>query len=197
MLALVGMLFCYLQLNLFFSNLSIAVILFIFYLLPILPFKNSDWVKRVGFLKTVLLAFTWTIITTLIPLQVTIWKMEPLVTLVFIHRFLFMMLLCIIFDRRDAAIDKIRGLQSVATFLNPLKLHFLIGFIFISYLIINYFMKVYGIGMAHLISLSLIGLIALIMYFFSLQKRGYLFYYFGVDGLMFFSAILTWLSEYF
>jgi hypothetical protein len=58
-------------------------------------------------------------------------------------------------------------------------------------------MKVYGIGMANFFSLSLIGLIALIMYFFSLQNRGYLFYYFGVDGLMFFSAILTWLSEYF
>jgi len=195
-LALVGILFCYLQLNLIFSNLSIAVILFIFYLLPILPFKNSDWVKKVGFLKTVLLAFTWTIITTLIPLQVSIWKMEPLVRLVFIHRLLFMMLLCIIFDRRDAAIDKIRGLQSMATFLNPLKLHFLIGFIFISYLIVNYFMKAYGIGMTHLISLSLIGLIALIMYFFSMQNRGYLFYYFGVDGLMFLSAILTWLSEF-
>ncbi len=196
-LALVGMLLCYLQLNLFFSSLTIVVILFIFYLLPILPFKNLDWIKRFGFLKTVLLAFTWTVITTLIPLQVPIWKMEPLVTLLFIHRFLFMMLLCIIFDRRDAAIDKIRGLQSMATFLNPLKLHFLFGFIFIGYLIVNYFMRFYGIGIANFISLSLIGLITLIVYFFSLQKRGYLFYYFGVDGLMFFSAILTWLSEFF
>jgi hypothetical protein len=196
-MALVGMLFCYLQLNLFSSSLFIAGGLFIFYLLPILPFKNLYWIKRWGFLKTVLLAFTWTIVTTLIPLQVPIWEMEPLVTLVFIHRLLFMMLLCIIFDKRDAAIDKISGLQSMATFLNPLKLHFLIGFIFISYLIVNYFMKACGIGMAHLISLSLIGLIALIMYIFSLQKRGYLFYYFGVDGLMFFSAIMTWLSVYF
>jgi len=29
-----------------------------------------------------------------------------------------------------------------------------------------------------------------------MQNRVYLFYYFGVDGLMFLSAILTWLSEF-
>jgi hypothetical protein len=195
--ALVGTLFCYFQLNFVFINLAIAVILFVLYLLPILPFKNLGWIKSVGILKTILLAFAWTIITTLIPLQVTLWSMKPLISLLFIHRLLFMLLLCIIFDSRDSAIDKIRGLHSMATVFNPLLIHILIVFIFTGYMSVNYFMLEEGIGIAHFISLSFIGLITLIMYILSLQKRGYLFYYFGVDGLMFFSTILTGLIEYF
>ncbi len=195
--ALVGTLFCYFQLNFVFINLAIAVILFVLYLLPILPFKNLGWIKSVGILKTILLAFAWTIITTLIPLQVPLWSMKPLISLLFIHRLLFMLLLCIIFDSRDSAIDKIRGLHSMATVFNPLLIHILIVFIFTGYMSVNYFMLEEGIGIAHFISLSFIGLITLIMYILSLQKRGYLFYYFGVDGLMFFSTILTGLIEYF
>ena len=195
--ALVGTLFCYFQLNFVFINLAIAVILFVLYLLPILPFKNLGWIKSVGILKTILLAFAWTIITTLIPLQVPLWSMKPLISLLFIHRLLFMLLLCIIFDSRDLAIDKIRGLHSMATVFNPLLIHILIVFIFTGYMSVNYFMLEEGIGIAHFISLSFIGLITLIMYILSLQKRGYLFYYFGVDGLMFFSTILTGFSRFF
>ena len=193
-LAFGGMLFCFTQLEWVFSNLVLSGILFGLYLLPVLPFKVLKWVRKVFFFKTILLAFTWTIVTTLIPLQVALWSMGSLVSLIFIGRFLFMLLLCIIFDKRDAAVDKIRGLQSLATAFNPIVLHFLIAFIFMGYCSINYFIKGYGVKTDQVIALDLIGLVSLIMYVVSLQKRGYFFYYFGVDGLMFFSALLTWLA---
>ena len=193
-LAFGGMLFCFTQLEWVLSNLVLSGILFGLYLLPILPFKELKWVRKVFFFKTILLAFTWTIVTTLIPLQVAIWSMGSLAGLIFIGRFLFMLLLCIIFDNRDVAVDKIRGLQSLATAFNPIVLHFLIAFIFMGYCSINYFIKGYGVKTDQVIALDLIGLVSLIMYVVSLQKRGYFFYYFGVDGLMFFSALLTWLA---
>jgi hypothetical protein len=192
--AFLGMLFCFNQFYWIWSNMLIAGILFVLYLLPILPFKQLEWIRRIGFLKTVLLAFTWAIITTLIPLQVPIWAMGALAILVFIGRFLFIVLFCIIFDKRDAGVDKIRGLQSLATVFRPMILHFLIAFIFIGYIGISYFMKGYGVKTDQVIALTMIGLVTLIMYIVSMQKKGYLFYYFGVDGLMFFSAFLTWLA---
>ncbi len=192
--ALLGMLFCLIYFYWVLSNMLIAGILFVLYLLPILPFKQLKWIRRIGFLKTVLLAFTWALITTLIPLQVPIWAMGSLASLVFIGRFLFMLLLCIIFDKRDEGVDKIRGLQSLATLFRPLILHFLIAVIFIGYIFINYCMKGYGVKIVQVIALTMIGLVTLIMYIVSMQKKGYLFYYFGVDGLMFFSAFLTWLA---
>jgi hypothetical protein len=193
-LALAGMLFCFTHFYWILSNMLISGILFVLYLLPILPFKQLEWIRRIGFMKTVLLAFTWAIITTLVPLQVPIWSMGALGSLFFIGRFLFMLLLCIIFDKRDEAVDKIRGLQSLATLFRPMILHCLIVFIFIGYIVINYCMRGYGLRIDQVIALTVIGLVSLIMYTVSLQKKGYLFYYFGVDGLMFFSALLTWLA---
>jgi hypothetical protein len=192
--AILGMILCFTQLQFVLSNVVLSGILFGLYLLPILPLKQLEWIRKIGFLKTVLLSFTWAIITTLIPLQVSMWSMGPLVSLVFLSRFLFMLLLCIIFDKRDAAVDKIRGLQSLATAVEPIVLHLLFALIFTGYIGINYLMRGYGVATAQTVSLSLIGLISLIMYVVSLQKKGYLFYYFGVDGLMFFSAFFTWLA---
>ena len=44
------------------------------------------------------------------------------------------------------------------------------------------------------IALSVVGVVTLFVYIGSLQKRGYLYYYFIVDGMMFFSALLTWVA---
>lgn len=192
-LAFLGMLFCFTRLQFVLVNMVLSGLLFGLYLLPVMPFKQLEWIRKIGFLKTVLLAFAWTIITTLIPLQVSIGSMDPLVSLVFFSRFLFMLLLCIIFDKRDITVDKIRGLQSLATVVKPVFLHLLIVFIFAGYMGVNYFLGEYGVKYTQTVSLSLIGFISLILYFVSLQKRGYFFYYFGVDGLMFFSALFTWL----
>ena len=170
-LAFVGMLFCFTQLHWLWSNLVLSGIFFALYLLPILPFKQLEWIWRLGFLKTVLLAFTWAIITTLVPLQVPIWSMGALGSLLFIGRFLFMLLLCIIFDKRDEAVDKIRGLQSLATLFHPMILHCLIFFIFIGYIVINYCMRGYGLRIEQVIALTVIGLVSLIMYTVSLQKK--------------------------
>ena len=82
-LAFGGMLFCFTQLEWVLSNLVLSGILFGLYLLPILPFKELKWVRKVFFFKTILLAFTWTIVTTLIPLQVALWSMGSLVSLIF------------------------------------------------------------------------------------------------------------------
>ena len=47
------------------------------------------------------------------------------------RRFLFMLMLCIIFDNRDIAVDKIRGLRSLATDLSVETMRYLIYSIFL------------------------------------------------------------------
>ncbi len=101
-----------------------------------------------------------------------------------------MMMICIIFDSRDAAVDKIRGLKSLATDINPMFIHYLTGVVFFGYAYTSYKMESYGIAGSQVIALLLTGLITLFVYYSSLKKRGYFFYYFLVDGLMFLSAML-------
>lgn len=106
-----------------------------------------------------------------------------------------MLMLCIIFDKRDVEIDKIRGLQSLATTTTPAVLHLLAGVIIICYLVVVYLLHSFDISTSQVTALMLSGFVTMIVYIISLKKRGYLFYYFLVDGLMLFSALLTCLAS--
>ncbi|MEO5890225.1 MAG: hypothetical protein ABIQ31_08230 [Ferruginibacter sp.] len=193
LVAFTGLLFCMTKVHLVMYNIGITFILLILYAVPVMPFKKLHFTRKAGFVKTVLLAFTWAIVTILIPLQISMPEMSRAAQLIFINRFLFMLMLCIIFDKRDAAVDKIRGLQSLATDIRPRLLHYLIAFIFICYTIVTVNLLKYQVAPSQVAALVATGLVTLAVYIISLQKRGYLFYYFLVDGLMFLSAMLTWI----
>jgi len=192
--AITGMVFCLIHLHLFMYNLMIASLLLAVYSLPVMPFKRFHFKLKASVLKTFILALAWTIITTMVPLQISILSMGHTALLMFLSRFLFMLMLCIIFDKRDATVDKLRGLQSLATEIKPITLHYLIGLIFISYIFISYCMLAHQVSLAQVIALVITGLVTIIVYLSSLKKRGYFFYYFLVDGLMFLSALLTGLA---
>ena len=85
-------------------------------------------------MKTILLSFTWAFVTILIPLQIPVFQMSNAAVFLFINRFLFMLMLCIIFDKRDAAVDKIRGLHSLATAIKPGLLHYFMVLILLCYI---------------------------------------------------------------
>ena len=190
-LSLAGMAYAILYLHLVMYNIIITFLLLALYSTPLWLYKKYQFIRRIGFLKTILLAFTWAHITTLIPLQKSIVNMQPAELLIFMNRFLFMLILCIIFDKRDAVIDKIRGLHSLATDMSPAKLHWLIVIIFSGYFISAWVMKSYGIDMLHSAGLLLAGILTIPVYFYSQKKRSYIFYYFIVDGMMILSAIIT------
>lgn len=197
LLAITGMGYCMTKLHLVMYNIFLTIILLGLYSMSVMPFKRLYFSKKAGVLKTILLAFTWTIVTTLIPLQISILDMGHAALLIFINRFLFMLMLCIIFDKRDAVIDKIRGLQSLATHIKPPLLHFLMVFIFTCHAWITYLMKLYGVPGLQVAALMVTGVVTLFVYIISLKNKGYLFYYFLVDGLMFLSALLTGLAGFF
>ncbi len=194
-IAMIGLVFSLAQLHLFMYNLVIAALLMAVYSLPVAPFKRLHFLRKTGVQKTFILALAWTIVTTMVPLQMSILSMGHAALLIFLSRFLFMLMLCIIFDKRDAAIDKLRGLQSLATEIKPIVLHYLIGFIFIGYMLISYSMLAQQVGMGRVIALFITGLVTIFVYIRSFKKRGYFFYYFLVDGLMFLSAVLTELAN--
>jgi 4-hydroxybenzoate polyprenyltransferase len=189
--AISGMIFCMAKLHLVMYNVIITFVLLGLYSVPVMPFKQLHFTRRAGVVKTILLSFTWAFVTILIPLQIPVFQMNKAGVLLFINRFLFMLMLCIIFDKRDAAVDKIRGLHSLATAIKPRSLHYFMAFILLCYIGATLQMTFYGVGAWHIAALIIAGLIAQWIYVLSLQKRGYLFYYFVVDGLMFLSAIFT------
>ncbi len=189
-----GLLFCLWRFAIPISFVITALLLTVIYSIPLLPFKFLLFTRKAGVLKTIVLALTWTYVTAFIPMQKTYLHLDNADLFIITRRFLFMLMLCIIFDSRDMIVDKIRGLHSLATDLKPSTLKLLIYSIFAVLFISNFFSRYYGITIYQSVALQISTLALLIVYFYSTKKQGYLFYYFIVDGMMLFSALTTYIA---
>jgi len=190
-----GLLFCLLRSPLQMNHVATAVLLTVVYSIPLLPFKFLRFTRKAGVLKTTLLAFTWVYVTAFLPMEKPYSLLDSADIFILTRRFLFMLMLCIIFDSRDIAVDKIRGLRSLATDLSPATLQILIYSIFVIMFATNFLSTYYDISSYQSIALQTSTIALLVVYFYSTKKQDYLFYYFVVDGLMLFSALTTYIAS--
>lgn len=190
-----GMFFCLSRSGIPLPAVITAVLLTVVYSIPLLPFTFLQFTRKAGVLKTILLAFTWAYVTAFLPMQKSWLLLTNADLFIISRRFLFMLMLCIIFDNRDRTVDKIRGLHSLATDIRPATLRALIYLVFAVLFTTNFFYRAYGISLNQSIALQVSTTALLVVYFFSTRKQGYLFYYFLVDGLMLFSALATYIGS--
>ena len=172
-------------------NAFIAFVLTFLYSVPLIPLKQLDFTRRAGFVKTLLLSFTWMFVTAYMPLSRFNIQFTAAAWLMMASSFLFMLMLCILFDNRDRLIDSKYGLHSLSTDLPPKVLKLLIYVLFALLFLANFLFYQHGITLLQTAALQLTGLTTMVFYIFSNKKQGYYFYYFGVDGLMILSAFLT------
>lgn len=179
-----------------FSFIAIGIFFTLLYSLPLWPFSFSKKLQAVGFFKTILLSLTWAYVTTFLPaFDGSNNNFTPTfsVLLLFATRFFFMLLLCIIFDTRDISIDKINGLHSLATDVSKKKLRTILCIVYFLHLFMALLFCFYYANIAQAIAFIFVGIIFWLIYAQSLKNRSYVFYYFGVDGLMLLSAVGSYL----
>ena len=189
-----GLIVCYFHTSLNVNLVWPALLLNMLYIVPLLPFKAMRFTKRFGFLKTTLLAFTWMYVTGFLPMQQPALALTNFEIVLLINRFLFMLLLCVVFDNRDVAVDKIKGLKSLATDMKPGSVKFLVLMLLILLVGSVYVLQYLGLEVEPAIALLISAIAAGYVFYLSLQKRSYFFYYFFVDGLMLFSALATYIA---
>ncbi|MEO6671676.1 MAG: hypothetical protein ABIN36_19485 [Ferruginibacter sp.] len=194
-LAALGLLYCLSYLPAILPYIIVAVLLTLLYSVPLWPVKQLAFTRKAGFLKTVLLSFTWTYVTVIIPAQESIPLNHLSVALLFSARFLFMLMLCIIFDSRDIHVDKIHALRSLATDVSQRTLGIIMTIVFSLYLACGFFLRYFFDSNAQIIAFLVTGMVTLSVYRMSLRKQGYFFYYFLVDGLMLFSSIASFIAS--
>lgn len=175
----------------------VSVAFTLLYSLPLWPFPFVKRLQKIGFFKTVLLAFTWAYITTILPSANFLeTSFIPLMVLL-VARFCFMLLLCIIFDKRDITVDKSNGLHSLATDTPAKTLNTIIYVVFILYLMMGLLLRYHFNDKPQMFAFLITGGFVWWVYTLSLKKQGYLFYYFLVDGLMLVTATLTLIAGFF
>ena len=180
-----------------YPHIVIAVLLTLLYSLPLWPFSGLKKLQQLGFFKTILLSFTWAYITTILPASSLLQEDFLALAVLFTARFCFMLLLCIIFDRRDISVDKMHGLRSLATDLPAKKLNVIIQIVFVLYFLLGLLLRFQFNDKPQMFAFLITGGIVWWVYTLSIKKRGYLFYYFLVDGLMLVSAGGTFIATFF
>lgn len=190
--AAAAVLFCLLKLQYLIKVFCFSAVLTIIYSFPLWPVKpRFKFLKDFGFLKTILLSFTWTFATVVIPTTGFNHNFQAILILC-IARFSFMLMLCAIFDSRDSRIDKLNNLRSLATDISERKLKILMILTFLVFIFSGILLRIYYSTTPQLFAFLLTGIVTLIVYQLSHKKRSYLFYYFLVDGLMLLTSILTY-----
>lgn len=88
---------------------------------PLNPW-NKKSLRQTGWLKLVLLSFTWSFTTTVLPVLMLVTDHTPPVyplLVLFIHRFFFIASLCVLFNIGDYEEDKADGVHTIAVLLGP------------------------------------------------------------------------------
>jgi hypothetical protein len=172
----------------------LATVLTIGYCLPLFPLSFSGAFQRAGFLKTVLLAGTWAFVTVFWPVASDGSHDGKIVWILFLQRFSFMFILCIIFDARDLKTDILRSLGSLVTSVSRTSLQVITILSFVCYMSLSILLSLHLRHPSLAVAWGFTGLATWFLYRFSHRQQGYWFYYFGVDGLMLLSAFATFLA---
>jgi hypothetical protein len=178
-----------------FTVVYISFLLTLLYSAPLWPFPSFKKLQQFGFLKTILLSFSWAFVTCVLPVSNEALLSSNKFLLFFVSRFSFMLILCFIFDKRDEKIDKMHGLHTLATDINRNADKKIFFFFLLCYLISACSFFYLQKETEQFFSTLIISVLLYYTYRRSLKTQGYLFYYFWVDGMMLISVFINLLFK--
>ncbi len=170
--------------------LLLSVVMTFFYSAPKIPAKHFRILRKMAFGKTIFLALVWMYVTTILPVLISgeTWKRDFL--LFILSRFFLIFSICILFDYRDREDDKIAGIRSLITFLSTRNIFILFGFSLTVFAIATTLMLQSGYSKVIIGVLLLPGIFTGSLYNYARNNFSDMLYYFVLDGLMAFSAII-------
>lgn len=171
--------------------IGISVVLTFLYSAPKLPFRLAHYLRKIAVGKTIFLALVWMYVTSILPLilsEVT-WNGSHISFC--IGRFFFIYAICIMFDFRDREQDKRDGIKSMITYFNEAGINIIFYCSIAVYLISTILFYYHGFSINLVLILLLPAFIVTGLYGYAKRNFSDYLYYFILDGMMAFSALLT------
>lgn len=193
-IGLAGSTYFFLHLLSYWFWLLIAAFATFLYSAPKIPHPWFRLLRRVAIGKTIFLAFIWMYVTSVLPLIVAEAGWHDGMTLYAISRFFFIYAICILFDYRDRADDKAAGVRSLITYLGEKSISLLFHSSIIVSLTCTFFLQPYVNNFISIVILLVPPVITWSLYDYARKNFNDLFYYFFLDGLMAFSALVMLIS---
>ena len=175
--------------------LATAFITFL-YSAPKIPFPPFKHLKKIAVGKTIFLSLVWTHTTAILPLVLSNvhWQDQHFVFV--INRFFLIYPICILFDYRDREEDKKEGIKSMITHFSEKGIKALFYSSLIIFFISLAGLYLSGMPVTYCTALLIPGLIVASLYKYAKKTATDYFYYFFLDGLMMFSAVLLYIFSF-
>ena len=171
--------------------LMVAIVATFLYSAPKIPHPYFRALRKVALGKTIFLAFVWMYVTTILPVVVPGNEWKQAYTFFAISRFFLIYAICILFDYRDRADDRLAGIRSLITYLSEKGITILFYCSLIIFFITTILLWNHGYDLLSIIFLLLPGIITGAIFNYAKNHYSDMFWYFVMDGLMAFSSLLT------
>jgi 4-hydroxybenzoate polyprenyltransferase len=188
---LIGSGVCFLYLIDHWFWLSFSAIITFLYSAPKIPHPYFRMLRKVAIGKTIFLAFVWMYVTSVLPAIVSEMPKDGKFYLFAVSRFFLIYAICILFDYRDRADDKVKGIKSLITWLSDRGIHNLFVFSLIVFAAATLALAYFGVSWPFVALLLVPGAITIALYGHAKRNFSDLVYYFILDGLMALSSVLT------
>jgi len=190
-----GIVFYISYLLIYWPWLLAAAIATFLYSAPKIPNRYLRQLRKAALGKTIFLAAVWTYVTTLLPLIISGREWESSFTLFIISRYFLVYAICILFDYRDKEDDKAAGIRSLITLLSNRNIKYLFILSLGIFIASTLFLLTCDFSVLNIVLLVIPGIILAFLYRTATRHFTDMLYYFVLDGLMAFSALLTLIAR--
>jgi hypothetical protein len=107
--------------------IPLALLTFL-YSAPKIPYKPFLLLRGFGLGKTFYVSIVWAIVTVALPLSISGFIWNNVLTVFFLNRFFLILSVCILFDFKDRHYDSLSNIKNLVTYFDERKLYIAIGF---------------------------------------------------------------------
>jgi 4-hydroxybenzoate polyprenyltransferase len=175
-----------------FMILGIMGVVAFLYSFPVLPLGKKKRIKDYGFIKIITLALLWTLVTVWFPVVNYSFE-KSLFAFIFFERFIFMFILCLLFDIRDIEIDMQENIRTVAVILGKKRSYGLAYTMIIAFVIVCFLGFLYTGDKSILTVMLISAAITFLMVLYTKKSGSDFIYLAGIDGMMLLQALLVYL----
>ncbi len=175
-----------------FFILSVLGAIAFLYSFPGLPFVKGKRIKDYGFLKIITLALLWTLVTVWFPVSDRAVNTTPFL-FIFGKRFIFMFVLCLLFDMRDIEIDRHENIKTLAIILGKKKSYRTAYAGILLFILMSVLQYVYWADTGLFIAMIISAIATFFTVELTKKTNSDFVYLAGIDGMMLLQALLVYL----
>lgn len=173
-----------------FIFLCILGLITFLYSFPVLPFTAKRRIKDFGVLKITTLVMLWTLVTVWLPVNQAYYA-DSSFLLIFFRRFIFIFILCLVFDIRDVEIDGKENIRTIPVIAGVKNTYLICYILLIAFILLSLIQYIETRGTAELYAMVISALITFVAIEYTKKNKSDIVYLASIDGMMLVQALLV------